>query len=78
MPAGTTKHVHLLAALFCGLLQTLSAAAGAATLQEGLALKQQQKLAEAAAVFAEVVRQAPGDLEAREQPDRRRRLLCTW
>lgn len=67
MPADTKQRVHLVVALCCGLLQTLSPAAGAATLQEGLALKQQQKLAEAAAVFAAVVRQAPGDLEAREQ-----------
>ncbi len=42
-------------------------AAQAATLQEGLALKRQEKLPAAAEVFAALVKENPADLEAQEQ-----------
>ena len=71
-------HLHALLRSTAPLLLALAAAgptaiclvaapAAAATLEEGLALKRQEKLAEAAAVFAELVRARPGDAAALEQ-----------
>lgn len=56
------KHRHL---LLLGCL--LAPLAQAASMEEGLSLKQQEKFVEGAAVFAELVRENPRDLKALEQ-----------
>ena len=72
-PAAPRRPAHLLrlaALLSLGaacLAASSAAAATAATLEEGIALKNQQKLAEAAVVFAELVRAQPRDTKALEQ-----------
>lgn len=56
--------MNRLGATIAALITLGPALAGAATLEEGVALKNEKKLAEAASVFAEVVRDNPTDASA--------------